>query len=60
MANNQRADLDTRCRNGHPRTPESTYVNPRTGVRTCRECARRWQRDVGLLRARAKQPRTRQ
>jgi hypothetical protein len=27
------------CRNGHPRTPENTYVSPR-GVRTCRVCRR--------------------
>jgi hypothetical protein len=27
------------CRNGHPRTPESTYVNRNTGSRHCRVCS---------------------
>lgn len=30
---------DATCKSGrHPRTAENTYVNPRTGVRQCREC----------------------
>jgi hypothetical protein len=27
-----------RCRNGHARTAENTYVNPTTGERQCQEC----------------------
>lgn len=28
---------DAQCRNGHPRTPENTYIRP-DGVRECRIC----------------------
>jgi DNA-binding PadR family transcriptional regulator len=28
------------CKHGHPRTEENTYVNERTGWRSCRECRR--------------------
>jgi hypothetical protein len=31
---------NNRCNMGHELTPENTYVNPRTGVKHCRECAR--------------------
>src|SRR5688500_10768028 len=38
------------CRNGHPRTPESTYVNRSTGARHCRICAGKAASDeVGVL-----------
>jgi hypothetical protein len=44
--NQQRASArQTHCRRaGHPRTPENTYRNPRTGRTSCRACAR--ERDV--------------
>lgn len=29
-----------KCRNGHPRTPENTYIKPSTGQRQCRVCMR--------------------
>lgn len=29
-----------RCRNGHERTPENTYIQPKTGRRQCRDCWR--------------------
>lgn len=35
---------DDACTRGHVRTPENTYVNPRTGTRTCRTCQRAWRR----------------
>lgn len=38
--------LDDHCKNGHPRTPESTYVSG-TGTRTCRIC-----RAAGMARYR--------
>lgn len=31
----------THCRNGHPYSPENTYVAPATGHRQCRTCRRR-------------------
>lgn len=32
------------CRNGHPYTPENTYMHPTAG-RKCRTCARQWKRN---------------
>lgn len=29
-----------RCHNGHPRTPENTYIRPDKGTAMCRDCAR--------------------
>lgn len=38
--NNRRAaERRTRCRNGHPWTPENTYIR-RDGYRDCRACAK--------------------
>jgi hypothetical protein len=34
----------TRCKNGHEFTPANTYVNPNTGIRSCRTCTNANQR----------------
>lgn len=44
-AKNQRSAMKTECSNGHPYTPENTYVwspksSPETRRRTCRTCQR--------------------
>lgn len=40
--NNRRAQRKwaAECKAGHQRTAENTYINPVTGQRACRECAR--------------------
>ena len=30
----------TECKNGHAYTPENTYVSPKRGTKSCKECAR--------------------
>lgn len=35
----------TRCKREHEFTAENTYVNPRTGKRSCRACVREQHRD---------------
>jgi hypothetical protein len=40
----RKLDWGDRCRQGHPFTPENTFIYPRTGHRKCRACAREVQR----------------
>ena len=47
-----RAAAATSCVNGHAFTQENTYVRPKTGHRSCRECARQYQ---SRLRAQRRQ-----
>lgn len=41
---------DDACAKGHTRTIENTYVNPRTGTRSCRTCLHAWRRERYLAR----------
>lgn len=40
----------TSCKHGHEFTPQNTYVYPKSGHRSCRECAKHYQRRLRAQR----------
>jgi hypothetical protein len=39
-AEHKQRHLKTHCKHGHPYGPESTYIDPTTGARSCKTCRR--------------------